>query len=228
MRSKTAAILLASTFVALGAAPNAAAAQPAPTAAPAEPARYSARQFYETTAFGMASPDGAAFSPDGRDLLIRSDASGVFNAYALPVAGGEPVPLTASPDNAAFAESYFPNDERILYSADQGGNELNHLYVRLPDGTVRDLTPGENLKAEFRGFSADGRTLFVSTNERNPQMFDVYAYDAQTYERRLIFQNEGYVLGDVSRDGRHIALIKAHSSANSDVYLAEWAAASRG
>ncbi|HWT13502.1 MAG TPA: S9 family peptidase [Allosphingosinicella sp.] len=217
---KIAAVLLASTFVALGTAGLAHAAQPAPAARPGEPVRYSARQFFETTAYGMAAPDGA-FSPDGRNLLIWSDASGVINAYTLPVAGGDPVAVTRSTDNASFAVSYFPNDERVLFTADQGGNELNHLYVRLPDGNVRDLTPGDNLKAEFMGFSADGRSFFVSTNERNPQMFDIYAYDAQTYERRLIFQNEGYVLGDISRDGRHVALVKAHSSANSDVYLAE-------
>ena len=52
-------------------------------------------------------------------------------------------------------------------------------------------------------------------------MFDLYAYDAASYARRLVFQNEGFLIGDVSRDGRHVALVKAHSSANSDVYLAE-------
>lgn len=182
--------------------------------------RYTARQFYETTNYSMAAPSSLAFSPDGRNLLINSDATGVINSYALPVAGGDPVPLTRSTTTANFALVYFPNDERILYTADQGGNELNHLYVRSADGSVRDITPGERLKANFHGFSADGRSIFVSTNERNPQMFDLYAYDAQSFERRLIFQNEGFLIGDVSRDGRHVALIKAHSSANSDVYLA--------
>ena len=196
-------------------------AQPAPVAANAAPARYTARQFYETTGYSMAAPSSLAFSPDGRNLLISSDATGVINAYALPIAGGTPAPLTASTTTANIALAYFPNDERVLYTADQGGNELNHLYVRAADGTVRDITPGERLKANFHGFSADGRTIFVSTNERNPQMFDIYAYDAQTFERRLIFQNEGFLIGDVSRDGRHAALIKAHSSANSDLYLAE-------
>jgi dipeptidyl aminopeptidase/acylaminoacyl peptidase len=193
-------------------------AQPAPAAQAG--ARYTARQFYETTSYSMAAPSSLAFSPDGRNLLINSDATGVINSYALPVAGGDPVPLTRSTTTANFALVYFPADERVLYTADQGGNELNHLYVRSADGTVRDITPGERLKAEFHGFSADGRSFFVSTNERNPQMFDLYAYDAQSYERRLIFQNEGFLIGDVARDGRHVALIKAHSSANSDLYLA--------
>ena len=222
MRLKIAAILLATTFVTLGAAAAARAAQPVPAAPQAEPVRYSAQHLLRDDGLrhGLARRRCLlARRPQPADQARRAAACSTFTR--LPVAGGDPVPLTASTTNANFAESYFPGDDRAAFPADQGGNELNHLYVRLADGTVRDLTPGEKLKAEFDGWSADGRTLFVSTNERNPQMFDLYAYDAQTYARRLVFQNEGFLIGAVSRDGRQVALIKAHSSANSDVYLAE-------
>jgi dipeptidyl aminopeptidase/acylaminoacyl peptidase len=214
------ALALAGCATAEGAATADSASAPR-TAAPSQLVRYSARDFFETTAYSLAGSGRYAFSPDGRSLLISSDRSGVFNAYRLPVAGGEPVALTNSPDNATFAISFFPNDERILVTSDRGGNELNHLYVRQPDGTLRDLTPGERLKAQFLGWAADGRTFWVATNERNPQMFDVYAYDAQTLERRMAFQNEGYTPAAVSPDGRHVALVKSHSSANSDIYLAQ-------
>ena len=195
-------------------------AAPAPMVAAAEPVRYTAAQFFETTSYGLPSADGIAFSRDGRNLLMSSDASGVFNAWMLPVAGGDPVPVTTSTGNATFAASFFPADDRVLFTADEGGNELTHVFVRAQDGTIRDLTPGARHKSSFLGWSDDGRSFFVSTNERNPQMFDVYAYDADDYDRRMIFQNEGYVLGDLSRDGRSLALVKAHSSANSDIYLA--------
>lgn len=181
---------------------------------------YTARQFFETTSYGMASPGGVAFSPDGTNLLISSDADGVFNAYLLPLAGGDPVPVTQSTDNATFAVSFFPSDGRILYTADEGGNELNHVYVRAEDGTVTDLTPGENVKAQFASWSADGETLYISTNERDPQMFDLYAYEADDYERRMVFENTGgYGLGAVSRDGRYLALVKERTSADNDLYL---------
>ncbi len=201
---------------------------PAPTAAPAAaaaaPVRYSASDFFQTTAYAMARSGDYAFAPDGNSILISSDRSGVFNAYRLPLDGGDPVAITASPDNATFAISYFPNDERVLVTSDRGGNELDHLYVRLPDGTLRDLTPGDRLKAEFIGWSGDGRTFFVATNERNPQMFDVYAYDSTSYERRRIFENEGFQPAAVSPDGRYVALVKSHSSANSDLYIADTSA----
>jgi dipeptidyl aminopeptidase/acylaminoacyl peptidase len=219
MRKVIVAALLGASLIAAGAAAQQRSGQAAEAARPTAP-RYTARQFFETTSFGMASPNGPAFSPDGRSLLIASDRSGVINAYALPIAGGDPQPLTASTAHANLPVSYFPNDGRILYTADQGGNELNHIFVRLPDGTSRDLTPGERLRAQFMGWSADGRRFFVSTNERDPQNFDIYAYDATTYARELVFRNNGFTLGDISRDGRHVALVRAHSSANSDIYLA--------
>jgi dipeptidyl aminopeptidase/acylaminoacyl peptidase len=215
-------MLLAATSLTAVAAPLHAAAQPAPAArAEVQPVRYTAQQFFETTAYAMSSPSGIAFSPDGRNLLINSDETGVFNAYLLPVAGGTPVPVTASTTHANFGASFFPNDERIVFTADEGGNELTHVYVRERDGSVRDLTPGDKVKANFHGFSADGRSFFVSSNERNPQMFDLYFYDAANYERQRVFENEGYFIGDVSKDGRRVALVKPRTSADADVYLVE-------
>jgi dipeptidyl aminopeptidase/acylaminoacyl peptidase len=192
-------------------------AQAASTAATS----YTAAQFFETTSFSMANPDGLAFSEGRSHVLISSDQTGVFNAYALPVAGGDPVPLTASTTNATFAQSYFPDGRRILVAADQGGNELTHIYVRETDGTLRDLTPGDKVKAGFVGFSDDGQTFWLTSNERDASAFDVYAYDATTYERKLVFQNPGLNVTAVSGDGRLVALIKSHTSANSDIYLAD-------
>lgn len=182
---------------------------------------YTAAQFFETTSFSMANPDGLAFSEGRSHVLISSDQTGVFNAYALPVAGGDPVPLTASTTNATFAQSYFPDGRRVLVAADQGGNELTHIYVRETDGALRDLTPGDKVKAGFVGFSDDGQTFWLISNERDASAFDVYAYDATTYERKLVFQNPGLNVTAVSGDGRLVALIKSHTSANSDIYLAD-------
>ena len=83
------------------------------------PREYSVADFYRNTSYF-----GASFSPKADRILVTSNASGVYNAYAIPTAGGKPEPLTTSTDNAVFAVSCFPADDRILYSSDQGGNEL--------------------------------------------------------------------------------------------------------
>ncbi len=176
---------------------------------------YDARTFFETT-----SVTGASFSHDESRLLMSTDVTGVFNAYSQPVRGGEPQRLTESDSDSIFAVSWFPNDDRFLYTADQGGNELNHLYVREADGTAKDLTPGEKLKANFAGWSGDRKTFWAATNERDPRFFDLYRYEADGYERELVMKNEqGWFPGAISRDGRWIALDKPRNNADSDIYV---------
>jgi len=114
---------------------------------------------------------------------------------------------------------YFPADDRVLYTQDRGGNELNHLYV-LDGQEVRDLTPGDKTKATFLRFSRDGAWFWVTTNERDPKLFDVYRYAAKDYKRELVFTNKGsWAVGDVSRDGRWLALTKERTNADSDVFV---------
>src|SRR3546814_456717 len=138
------------------------AATPADAAAgSAAPDRYDAEAFFTTTSYSL--PGGYAWSPDDSKLLVSSDETGIFNAYALAAGDGAAEPLTTSTTDSTFAVSWFPNDARMLYSADQGGNELDHLYVREVDGTTRDLTPGEKVKAGFDGWSADGKSFYVQT-----------------------------------------------------------------
>ncbi len=191
----------------------------APPEAP--PARYSAQQFFDTTSVRIADAGGLAFSPDGQSLLISSDATGVFNAYALPVAGGAPVALTSSTDNAVFAATYLP-DGRVVVASDQGGNELDHVYVREVDGRLRDLTPGDKVKAGFLALSPDGKTLWLTSNARDAKAFDVVAFDTATLEGKTAFSNTGaFYPAAISRDGRWLALDKPNTSADSDVYVVD-------
>ena len=169
----------------------------------------------------MPASAGFGFSADGQSLLISSDKSGVFNAEILPIRGGPSVSATNSTDNATFALSYFPADDRILFISDTGGDEIDHVYVRNRDGEVRDLTPGEKVKADFLGWSADGKTFWLTTNERNPEMFDVYAYDTESYQRRRVFTNDGFTVSGISPNGRYVALVKERTSADNDLYLAD-------
>lgn len=184
-------------------------------AEPKEVPQYTIQDFLGTTDYA-----GASFSPDKSKILVSSNESGVYNAYAIPVEGGDPIQLTSSSGDYVFAMSYFPDDERFLYTSDQGGNELNHLYVREPDGAVTDLTPGEELKASFYSWAWDDGSFYVGSNERDKRFFDVYEYGIDGYEREMVFQNDaGYNFADVSPDRRYIALSKTITTTNSDIYL---------
>src|SRR5690606_37653776 len=163
-----------------GPPPPSVADTPPPPSAPTGTPRYDARTFYETV-----SMSGASFSADGTRILVSSDATGVFNVYAQAVTGGPPTQLTTSTKDSNYAISYFPKDDRFLFSADQGGNELTHIWVAELDGTVKDLTPGDTLKAMFLGWSKDKTAFYVTTNERDPKNFDLYRYTTDGYKRTL-------------------------------------------
>lgn len=183
---------------------------------------YSAEVFFNTTSFGIANAAGHAFSPDGNRVLINSDETGIFNAFAVNVATGNRTQLTNSTASATTGMSYFPNDERILFTADGGGDELNHVWVREVDGTMVDLTPTENTKAAFLGWSADESRFYIATNERDPKTFDLYAYSADGYTRETIFENtDAMQLSSISKDDQYLALTKNRTSADSDVYLVD-------
>jgi dipeptidyl aminopeptidase/acylaminoacyl peptidase len=202
-------------FLPLGLALFAGSAAAKETPKPKPVPRYTIEQLLGTTLY-----DDASFSPDGSKILVSSNQTGVINAFAIPVGGGKPVQLTDSKVSAVNPHGYFPNDERFLYSSDQGGNEQTHLYVRSPDGSVRDLTPGDKLKANFMGWSGDEKSFFLSTNERDPSFFDVFEMTVDGYEKKLLYTNEGGFLPlEVSPDRRYVALGKSQTTADNDVYL---------
>lgn len=163
---------------------------------------------------------GASFSPDEKEIMYTSNETGIPNVYTVAVTGGAAKALTKSTTDSTYGVSYFPKDNRILYTRDQGGNENNHLYVRELDGSEKDLTPGEKVKAMFGGWSKDKKSFFVLVNDRDPRYFDIWEYKTDGYEKTLVYKDEtGLQFGGISNDGRWIAFGKPTSTADSDVYL---------
>ena len=84
--------------------------------------QYSIEDFMNSTRYS-----GVSFSPNNGKLLVSDNSTGIFNVYAIAVDGSDKEQLTFSESDAMLAISYFPEDERFLYTADQGGNCL--LYT---------------------------------------------------------------------------------------------------
>ena len=194
----------------------AASAQAVRSSAQSRPSmEYTIEQFLNTVAIS-----GASFSSDETRVLVSSNKTGIWNVYSVAVSGGELLPVTTSLSDSTYAVSYFPHDDRILFTRDRGGNELTHLYVKTPDGHERDLTPGDQLKAAFAGWTHDGGAFYVSSNERDQRFFDLYRYDAKSYDRVLFYQNDqAYIPALISADGRRVALVKPNTTSDADIYV---------
>ena len=186
------------------------------------PKLYTIQQFSD-----VVQITGGAFSPDESKILISSKATGIFNAIEIDIKTGEQKALTKSNDNAVFAYSYFPKDNRVLYGSDKGGNEITHLYVRSPDGMVSDLIQDSTAKATFYGWSYDQKMMYYTSNGRDKRYFDLYkvqieggSKEGNIYPTTSVYKNEKGVDPEaISDDGRYIALQETITTNNSNMYL---------
>lgn len=162
---------------------------------------------------------GSGFSPDNSKVLVTSNRSGIYNMYTLPSGSVEMTPLTASDSSSVYSISYFPNDERILFRMDGNGDEIYKLFVKDGDNITR-LTPAQNARALFYGWSKEGDTFYYGSNERDPRFSDVYEMDVETFTPKMIFDNsEAYNFGGVSNNGKYIAFSKSINTNDSDLFL---------
>jgi dipeptidyl aminopeptidase/acylaminoacyl peptidase len=177
--------------------------------------QYTIEQFMDNEAIG-----GGSFSSDNSSLLISSNRSGIYNVYAVPSKGGEMTAITTSDSTSIFAESYFPNDNRILLSADGNGDEIDHLFVRDLEGNIKDITPDKEAKSTFYGWSNDDQYLYFGSNKRNPSYFDVYKMSIDDFSSELIYQDDsGLNFSGMSSDENYFALTKSLNTNDSDLFL---------
>lgn len=180
-----------------------------------QPKDYTIEQFYENTRIA-----GGYFSPDEDKLLVSSDKSGIFNLFEIDISNAEMQQITNSKEDSYFAIDYVPNSENMLYSADKGGNEINHIYLLEENGNSRDLTPGENEKAQFAGWNKDKSGFYYISNKRNPQFFDLYEMDMQSLESEMIYKNEeNLTVEDISHNGQLLALSKSITTSENKLFL---------
>jgi len=176
---------------------------------------YSIEQFYKNIQIG-----GGAFSPDENKLVFHSNESGIYNLYEIDLRDGQKRQVTQSTSESFFAVDYVPGTSHILYSADQGGNEINHLYLLKKDGASQDLTPGEQEKAMSAGWSQDKQWLYYLSNKRDPKFFDLYKMRIGTWKPQLLYQNDqGLNFAGISWDESRLALQKTITTSENQLFL---------
>lgn len=177
--------------------------------------QYTIEQFMDNEAIG-----GGSFSSDNSNLLVSSNRSGIYNVYTIPTKGGEMNAITSSDSTSVFAESYFPNDNRMLLSADGNGDEIDHLYVRDLEGNIKDITPDEGAKSSFYGWSEDDQYLYFGSNKRDSRYFDVYKMSVDDFSSKMIYKDEsGLSFSGMSSNENHFALTKSLNTNDSDLSL---------
>lgn len=159
------------------------------------------------------SPDGqrlmwAARKGLNQGLFVKDLASGVVHSYSLPTLG------------------QWATDSRHVILHLESGNENTHVALldsSQPTLALKALTPQQGVRATVHSTLDGSADLLITTNQRDPQVFDLYRYRADQDRLDLVAQNPGTVaLWLTDRQGRLVG--RASKAARHWVYEAQTAA----
>ena len=168
------------------------------------------------------SASGAAWSPDGKDVVLTTDLSGRQNLWKVNSSGGWPLQLTQS-DDRQYGAAWSPDGKWIVYQQDSGGNELWDLFaVPSAGGEAVNLTNTPDIREESPLWSHDGKTIALGYKPKDSPVYDIALLDWQTRnvhkltnedtknhawgavawtaDGKTIFANRGEISGDSESD----------------------------
>ena len=179
----------------------------------------------------VRSAYGATFAHDGGGLSFLMDTTGVPQVWSLAAPGDWPEQATFYDERVTFVDAS-PAREELVFGMDEGGNERSQLFrLDAGDGTITPLTATPEAKHRWGGWHGDGERFAFASNRREESVFDVYVQDrdATGEDAELVHEGEGWlsVAGWSPEDDR-LAIHRAHSNYDHDVYVLDLGAARSG
>ncbi len=161
-----------------------------------------------------------SFSPDGRQVALISDLTGIPQVWIVPTAGGWPR-LVTNGDDPVGRVRWSPTADWLAITVLPGGGLNSQIYVIRPDGTgMRRLTDGGKERNELGDWTDDGRFLTMSSNRRDPASMDAYLVDPSSGTMRLVADLNGIGgITSISRDRRWAVLDRLKSRGDNNLFL---------
>jgi len=164
--------------------------------------------------------DRARLSPDGTRIAFSWAITGAPQLWVMPVAGGVPTRLTFGSGITFFR--WAPDGRRLLYGADDDGNELPAFFVVAADGSTETvvLPPAEGGFRAFGDFLPQDNAIVYASTERNHLDYDIYRADLALGKTELIREGAlGFVAHDASPDGRFVVASESVGEDSDNLYL---------
>lgn len=168
--------------------------------------------------------NGAAYYPDGKNLLLTLSVRGNPDLYRMSADGTSLVQLTNGPNGALNVEgAVSPDGSKIAFASDRGGNAS--IYVMNADGTgvERKISVGKYNASP--AWSPDGKKIAFAGQEAGA--FDIFVMDADGKDKGLkrltsAFKPNGKRANNESPswspDGRHIMFVSDRTGTN-QIYI---------
>ncbi|HEY9061179.1 MAG TPA: S9 family peptidase [Pseudobacteroides sp.] len=146
--------------------------------------------------FKTPSTLGYSLSPDGKYLAYVAPWESRRNVFIVPADGGEAKRITSSKDRDIA--DYAWKDDKIIYLKDNGGDENYHIYLAGMDGVTedKDLTPYPGVLSYYVDMLKGNKNeILITTNKKDPRVFDIYKLNILTGETTMVAQNPGNITG---------------------------------
>jgi len=160
---------------------------------------------------------GAQLSPDGRTLAFSWSITGEPQLWIMPAGGGQPQRLTFGAGISFFRWS--PDGTRLVYGADNDGNEQPAFYSIAADGSEERvvLPAAEGGFRRFGDFA--GKHIVYASTERNGMDFDIWRASLDG-EAELVFEGKfAFYAHAVSPDGQHVIVTESVGEDSDNLHL---------
>ena len=163
---------------------------------------------------------GARISPDGTSIAFSYSVTGAPQLWVMSSDRSQMQQLTFG--NGITFFRWAPDSQRLLYGADNDGNEQESYSLINADGSEEKivLPPVSGGFRSFGDFSADGRTIYFASTERSGLDFDIYKANLETGTSELLYEGSyGYFARSLSPDGQHLLVSETVGEDGDNLYL---------
>src|SRR5262245_26638918 len=143
--------------------------------------------------YGNPERANVQISPDGKHLSWLAPKDGVLNIWVAPIGKlDEARAVTAEAKQRIRQYWWAFTNKHVLYLQDTAGDENHHLFrAGIADGKITDLTPHKGARVQLERLSERvPTTVLVSSNDRDPKVFDLYRVDLLTGRRTMAARND--------------------------------------
>ncbi len=155
----------------------------------------------------IRSATAPSLSPDGKRLAYLTNVTGTSQIWMIDLPNGAPKQITNYDDNISFVK-FAPDGNGIVFGKAKGGDENTQFFWMSNDGlNVRALTDAPKVRNNFGEISDDGKLIYYTSNERNPNYFDVYAMRILDGKQVFVYNQDGNNdFAAASKDGSKIII----------------------
>src|SRR5580765_8454415 len=159
------------------------------------------------------------FAPDGDRITFASNASGDWQLWVTPTSRWQPRQVTHLAGGVIALWS--PAGKSLLAMADRNGDQKYQLYMLdVESGETTLVTHEPGAQHRLGGWMPDGKSIFYTSNVRDPRYIDCYVMDLGTKQAERVFDGAGILHAiTASHDGRSLLAESIRSNVDSDILL---------